>query len=146
MTENQANGDYNGKSDHEVILILETQVQDLMKNLDKTEKQNDRLTKTQGQISVVRMVFMGVILLIGGMVIMSVISWWSPKEATGIEKELAFFERLLLVLLGILGSATVALYDQRKTENRYQAEHQQLAEIKGRSLLQRLKAVLVANP
>ena len=32
---------------------------------------------------------------------------------TGIEKELAFFERLLLVLLGILSSAVVALYDQR---------------------------------
>ena len=29
---------------------------------------------------------------------------------------------------------------------RYQAEHQQLAEIKGRSLLQRLNAVLGANP
>ena len=35
---------------------------------------------------------------------------------------------------------------QALTENRYQAEHQQLTEIKGRSLLQRLKAVLVANP
>ena len=35
---------------------------------------------------------------------------------------------------------------QSLTENRYQAEHQQLAEIKGQSLLQRLKAVLVANP
>ena len=35
---------------------------------------------------------------------------------------------------------------QALTENRYQAEHQQLAEIKERSLLQRLKAVLVANP
>ena len=35
---------------------------------------------------------------------------------------------------------------QALTENRYQAEHQQLAEIKGRSFLQRLKAVLVANP
>ena len=35
---------------------------------------------------------------------------------------------------------------QALTENRYQAEHQQLAEIQGRSLLQRLKAVLVANP
>ena len=34
---------------------------------------------------------------------------------------------------------------QALTENRYQAEHQQLAEIKGRSLLQRLKALLVAN-
>ena len=62
--------DYADKTDHEVILILETQVQDLMKNLDKTERQNERLTKTQGQISVVRMVFMGVICLIGGMVMM----------------------------------------------------------------------------
>ena len=35
---------------------------------------------------------------------------------------------------------------QTLTENRYQAEHQQLAEIKGRSFLQRLKVVLVANP
>ena len=35
---------------------------------------------------------------------------------------------------------------QALTENRYQAEHQQLAEIKGRSLLPRLKAVLVPNP
>ena len=109
--------DYADKTDHEVILILETQVQDLMKNLDKTERQNERLTKTQGQISVVRMVFMGVICLIGGMVMMSVISWWSPKVTVGIEKELAFFERLLLVLLGILGSATVALYDQRNGGN-----------------------------
>ena len=109
--------EYAGKTDHEVILILETQVQDLMANLSKTEKQNERLTKTQGQISVVRMVFMGVILLIGSMVMMSIVSWWSPKVAVGIEKELAFFERLLLVLLGILGSATVALYDQRNGKN-----------------------------
>lgn len=111
--QNGINGAYEGKTDHEVILILEQQVQGLMASLTKTEKQNERLTKTQGQISVVRMVFMGVIMLIGGMVGMSVISWWSPKVTTGIEKELAFFERLLLVLLGILGSATVALYDQR---------------------------------
>ena len=109
--------EYAGKTDHEVILILETQVQDLMTNLSKTEKQNERLTKTQGQISVVRMVFMGVILLIGSMVAMSIVSWWSPKVAVGIEKELAFFERLLLVLLGILGSATVALYDSRNGKN-----------------------------
>ena len=136
MTEDHRD-EYAGKTDHEVILILETQVQELMANLTKTERQNERLTKTQGQISVVRMVFMGVILLIGSMVAMSIVSWWSPKVAVGIEKELAFFERLLLVLLGILGSATVALYDQRKTENRYQAEHQQLAEMKSRSVLQR---------
>ena len=35
---------------------------------------------------------------------------------------------------------------QALAESRHQAEHQQLAEIKGRSFLQRLKAVLVANP
>ena len=116
MTEDHRD-EYAGKTDHEVILILETQVQDLMTNLTKTEKQNERLTKTQGQISVVRMVFMGVILLIGSMVMMSIVSWGSPKVAVGIEKELAFFERLLLVLLGILGSATVALFDQRTGKN-----------------------------
>ena len=112
-SENEINGLYEGKSDHEVILILETQVQDLMNNLDKSQRQNSSLLKTQGQISVVRLVFIGVILLVGGMVLMSVISWWSPKGTIGIEKELAFFERLLLVMLGILSSAVVALYDQR---------------------------------
>ena len=112
-SENEINGLYEGKSDHEVILILETQVQDLMNNLDKSQRQNSSLLKTQGQISVVRLVFIGVLLLVGGMVCMSVISWWSPKGTIGIEKELAFFERLLLVLLGILSSAVVALYDQR---------------------------------
>jgi excisionase family DNA binding protein len=35
---------------------------------------------------------------------------------------------------------------QALAESRHQAEQQQLAEIRGRSLLQRLKAVLVANP
>jgi len=113
MASDDHKDEYAGKSDHEVILILESQVKNLLANLDKTEKQNERLTKTQGQISVVRMVFMGVICLIGSMVMMSIVSWWSPKVTVGIEKELAFFERLLLVLLGILGSATVALYDQR---------------------------------
>ena len=109
----EINNGYDGKTDHEVILILETQVQDLMNNLDKSQRQNSSLLKTQGQISVVRLVFIGVILLVGGMVLMSVISWWSPKGTIGIEKELAFFERLLLVMLGILSSAVVALYDQR---------------------------------
>ena len=109
----EINNGYEGKTDHEVILILETQVQDLIQNLDKSQRQNSSLLKTQGQISVVRLVFIGVILLVGGMVLMSVISWWSPKGPVGIEKELAFFERLLLVMLGILSSAVVALYDQR---------------------------------
>jgi len=110
-------GEYDGKTDHEVILILETQVQDLMKNLDKTEQKNERLTKTQGQISVVRLVFTGVLILVGCMVAMSIVSWWSPKGTIGIEKELAFFERLLLVMLGILSSAVVALYDQRNGDD-----------------------------
>ena len=113
VPEDHIDGPYEGKSDHEVILILETQVQDLIKNLDKSERQNSSLLKTQGQISVVRLVFIGVLILVGCMVCMSVVSWWSPKGTIGIEKELAFFERLLLVLLGILSSAVVALYDQR---------------------------------
>lgn len=104
---------YDGKSDHEVILILEEQVTELNNHLRTSEIQNANLMKTQGQISVVRLVFIGVIILVGCMVMMSVVSWWSPKGTVGIEKELAFFERLLLVMLGILSSAVVALYDQR---------------------------------
>ena len=108
---------YEGKSDHEVILILEKQVTQLNNILAKSERENAGLLKTQGQISVVRLVFIGVLLLVGCMVAMSVISWWSPKGTIGIEKELAFFERLLLVLLGILSSAVVALYAQRNNSN-----------------------------
>jgi len=104
---------YKGKTDHEVILILETQVQELIKSLNKSERQNDQLAKTQGQISVVRLVFVGVMGLIFATVIMTIVSWWSPKAALGLEKELQFYERLLLVMMGILSSATVALYDQR---------------------------------
>ena len=107
------NSIYEGKTDHEVILILEKQVTDLLNNLAKSEHENATLLKMQGQISVVRLVFIGVMTLVGGMVLMSVVSWWSPKGSVGIEKELAFFERLLLVMLGILSSAVVALYDSR---------------------------------
>ncbi len=113
---------YEGKSDHEVVVLLEKQtlqqeraIQDLQKSLNRKEQENSTLLKLQGQVAVVRLVFIGVLTLIGCMVGMSVVSWWSPKGATGIEKELAFFERLLLVLLGILSSAVVALYDQRGT-------------------------------
>ena len=115
---NHASDDvYEGKSDHEVILILERQVSDLNNNLAKSVVQNANLMKTQGQISVVRLVFLGVLILVGCMVMMSVVSWWSPKGTIGIEKELAFFERLLLVMLGILSSAVVALYDSRGSGN-----------------------------
>ena len=60
------NDSYDGKTDHEVILILEAQVQDLIQNLDKSQRQNTSLMKTQGQISVVRLVFLGVLILVGG--------------------------------------------------------------------------------
>ena len=115
---------YDGKSDHEVVLMLEEQtvsqekaIRDLRDSLNKTERENANLLKLQGQVAVVRLVFIGVLTLIGFMVMMSVVSWWSPKGTTGIEKELAFFERLLLVLLGILSSAVVALYDSRGNGN-----------------------------
>ena len=108
---------YQGKSDHEVILILEAQVQGLIKSLNKSERDNERLAKTQGQISVGRLVFIGVMGLIFATVIMTIVSWWSPKAALGLEKELQFYERLLLVMMGILSSATVALYDGRNGKN-----------------------------
>jgi hypothetical protein len=38
-----ASQEYEGLSDHEVILKLETQVQGLMVNLDRTEKENEKM-------------------------------------------------------------------------------------------------------
>ena len=115
---------YANKSDHEVILVLEKQtleqeaaIKELRRSLTKSEMENANLLKLQGQVSVVRLVFVGVLGLIFATVIMTIISWWSPKGPTGLEKELQFYERLLLVMMGILSSAVVALYDSRGNGN-----------------------------
>ena len=115
---------YANKSDHEVILVLEKQtleqevaIKELRRSLTKTEMEKANLLKLQGQVSVVRLVFIGVLGLIFATVIMTIISWWSPKSPAGLEKELQFYERLLLVMMGILSSAVVALYDSRGNGN-----------------------------
>lgn len=115
---------YANKTDHEVILVLEKQtleqeaaIKELRRSLTKTEMEKANLLKLQGQVSVVRLVFIGVLGLIFATVIMTIISWWSPKSPAGLEKELQFYERLLLVMMGILSSAVVALYDSRGNGN-----------------------------
>jgi len=50
------------------------------------------------------------------------------------------------MLAGVQSALDQSQQLQALAESRHQAEHQQLTEMRGRSVLQRLKAVLVANP
>jgi len=105
--------DYADKTDHEVILILETQVQDLISNLDKSEKDRSTLVKLQGQVSIVRLVFAGICGLLLATLITAVASWYTPKANLSTEKVIALAERILLVLTGILSSVVAGFGDNR---------------------------------
>ena len=115
MSEENSTNNYNGKSDHEVILILETQVQDLMTNLDKSEKDRSTLVKLQGQVSIVRLVFAGICGLLLATLITAVASWYTPKANLSTEKVIALAERILLVLTGILSSVVAGFGDSRNS-------------------------------
>ena len=114
MSENSTNN-YQGKSDHEVILILETQVQDLVSNLDKSEKDRSSLVKLQGQVSIVRLVFAGICGLLLATLITAVASWYTPQANLSTEKVIALAERILLVLTGILSSVVAGFGDNRNS-------------------------------
>ena len=124
--------DYGDKSDHEIIVELEKRENDLETkeaNLEKEVQELREITeqaikeknvskkelaisqKLTGQITIVRQTFLGVFVLILTMALMTVLSW--AFKIPTLEKELAFFERILLVLTGILGGAVSSTFDSR---------------------------------
>ena len=126
------NGNYGEKSDHEIIveleqkeaalekreLALEEEVKELrvitekaIKEKDVSKKELAISQKLSGQISIVRQTFLGVFVLILTMALLTVLSW--AFKVSTLEKELAFFERILLVLTGILGGAVSSTFDTR---------------------------------
>jgi len=105
--------DLDGRSDHEVIVILEQQVNDLQSRLGASEKNRESLLKLQGQVSIVRLVFAGICALLLATLITSVFSWYAPQSNLSTEKVIALSERLLLVLTGILSSVVAGFGDNR---------------------------------
>jgi hypothetical protein len=113
------------KSDHELILILKKEIEDLTKHITKTERNlgesqqdlhdtSEQLAiheKLSVQHGILKSVFWGVITLIMMMGVLVLVGWFTKQ--TTIEREMAFFERILLVLIGIVGGAVSSFFDVR---------------------------------
>ena len=113
------------KSDHELILILKKEIEDLTKHITKTERNlgesqqdlhdtSEQLAiheKLSAQHGILKSVFWGVITLIMMMGVLVLVGWFTKQ--TTIEREMAFFERILLVLIGIVGGAVSSFFDVR---------------------------------
>ena len=67
--------------------------------------------KLSAQHGILRSVFFGVVGLVTMMGILVGIGWATGQ--TTIEREMAFFERILLVLIGIVGGAVSSFFDIR---------------------------------
>ena len=104
--------------DHELILTLKKQIEDLTSHITITERDlgdtSEQLAiheKLSAQHTILRHIFYGVITLILMMGILVIIGW--VTEQTTIEREMAFFERIILVFIGIVGGAVSSFFDVR---------------------------------
>lgn len=122
MTDDIENG---AETDHELILLLKMQIEDLTDHINQTEKnlgasQQDlhdtaeQLAiheKLSAQHTILSSIFYGVLGLIVMMGVLVGIGWFTKQ--TTIEREMAFFERIILVFIGIVGGAVSSFFDVR---------------------------------
>ena len=113
------------ESDHELILLLKKEIEELTahhkqteenlisseQNLHETSEQLSIHEKLSAQHALLRHIFYGVITLVICMWILVFVGWITGQEA--IEREMAFFERIILVFIGIVGGAISSFFDVR---------------------------------
>ena len=113
------------ETDHELILTLKQEIEDLTKNITRTEKNLSSSEKSLGdtaeqlalheklsaQHTILSHIFYGVIGLIMLMGVLVIVGWITKQ--TTVEREMAFFERIILVLIGIVGGAVSSFFDVR---------------------------------
>ena len=105
-------------SDHEMIEILKREIDGLNSDLQYS-KQNQSETaeqlalheKVSAQQTLLKHIFYGVIGLIVCMWSLVFVGWFTEQET--IEREMAFFERIILVFIGIVGGAISSFFDVR---------------------------------
>ena len=117
--------DDNIESDHELILLLKKEIEELTVHISQTERNlvssEQNLHETSEQLSIheklsaqhalLRHIFSGVIVLVICMWTLVFVGWVTGQEA--IEREMAFFERIILVFIGIVGGAISSFFDVR---------------------------------
>ena len=122
MTDDIENG---AETDHELILLLKKEIEELKQDVSQTEKnlgasQQDlhdtaeQLAiheKLSAQHTILSSIFYGVLGLIVMMGVLVIVGWFTKQ--TTIEREMAFFERIILVFIGIVGGAISSFFDVR---------------------------------
>lgn len=98
-------------SDHEIILHLKDQIDGLNQDVLHGESQLALHEKIAAQNRLLIYIFLGLIFTIIMMAVLVVIGWITKQ--TTVERELAFFERIILVLIGIVGGAVSSFFDVR---------------------------------
>ena len=113
------------ESDHEMILLLKKEIEDLTEHISATEKTlshseqdlhdtAEQLAiheKLSAQHTILSAIFYGVLGLIAMMGVLVIVGWVTKQ--TTVEREMAFFERIILVLIGIVGGAVSSFFDVR---------------------------------
>ena len=99
------------ESDHQIIINLQDQIDKLNKDVSRGESQLAVHEKITAQNRLLIYIFLGLIFTIIMMAILVVIGWLTKQ--TSVERELAFFERIILVLIGIVGGAVSSFFDVR---------------------------------
>ena len=113
------------ESDHDLILLLKKENQEqntkvdileqkLMETQESHHETSEQLTfheKLSAQQTLLKHVFYGVISIILCMWVLVFVGWCTKQ--TSIEREMAFFERIILVLIGIVGGAVSSFFDVR---------------------------------
>jgi len=113
------------ESDHELILLLKKEIEELTENVAQSENRlgvsqqdlhetSEQLAiheKLSAQHTILRHIFYGVLSLIVMMGVLVGIGWTTGQ--TTIEREMAFFERIILVFIGIVGGAVSSFFDVR---------------------------------
>ena len=105
-------------SDHEMILLLKKEIETLSSQLhdSKTDHHDtsEQLAiheKLSAQQTLLKHVFYGVVALVICMWSLVFVGWITGQ--TAIEREMAFFERIILVFTGIVGGAISSFFDVR---------------------------------
>ena len=94
------------------------QISDLQSRINHTENENIQLRKIQGQISLVRLLFMVIfVLLLMTGVLLTSSQFIKQGEDKKIELYFNFFERILLVLCGAASTSLASLFRQNPNGN-----------------------------
>ena len=105
-------------SDHEMIELLKKEISTLNTDLQES-KQSYRESaealalheKVSAQQTLLKHVFSGLIGLVLCMWSLVFVGWFTGQQT--IEREMAFFERIILVFIGIVGGAVSSFFDVR---------------------------------